>query len=219
MKRMKNRGQLIVISGPSGCGKGSVIEKLLESTDLNLWLSLSTTSRQIRDNDIPGKTYNFVTKEEFEKKIEEDYFLEYAEYSGNYYGTPKSTIEEKLENGIDVILEIEIQGALKIKEIRKDALFIFILPPSMRELKRRLEGRNTETKEKILKRFKTAYREINEVTKYNYVVINDEMEEASKKINSIIEAEKCRVDRIEETYLNSLEEEIHEILLEDNETI
>ena len=186
MKRMKNRGQLIVISGPSGCGKGSVIEKLLESTDLNLWLSLSTTSRQIRDNDIPGKTYNFVTKEEFEKKIEEDYFLEYAEYSGNYYGTPKSTIEEKLENGIDVILEIEIQGALKIKEIRKDALFIFILPPSMRELKRRLEGRNTETKEKILKRFKTAYREINEVTKYNYVVINDEMEEASKKINSII---------------------------------
>ena len=219
MKRMKNRGQLIVISGPSGCGKGSVIEKLLESTDLNLWLSLSTTSRQIRDNDIPGKTYNFVTKEELEKKIEEDYFLEYAEYSGNYYGTPKSTIEEKLENGIDVILEIEIQGALKIKEIRKDALFIFILPPSMRELKRRLEGRNTETKEKILKRFKTAYREINEVTKYNYVVINDEMEEASKKINSIIEAEKCRVDRIEETYLNSLEEEIHEILLEDNETI
>ncbi len=219
MKRMKNRGQLIVISGPSGCGKGSVIEKLLESTDLNLWLSLSTTSRQIRDNDIPGKTYNFVTKEEFEKKIEEDYFLEYAEDSGNYYGTPKSTIEEKLENGIDVILEIEIQGALKIKEIRKDALFIFILPPSMRELKRRLEGRNTETKEKILKRFKTAYREINEVTKYNYVVINDEMEEASKKINSIIEAEKCRVDRIEETYLNSLEEEIHEILLEDNETI
>ena len=219
MRRMKNRGQLIVISGPSGCGKGSVIEKLLENTNLNLWLSLSTTSRQIRDNDIPGKTYNFVTKEEFEKKIEEDYFLEYAEYSGNYYGTPKSTIEEKLENGIDVILEIEIQSALKIKEIRKDALFIFILPPSMRELKRRLEGRNTETKEKILKRFKTAYREINEVSKYNYVVINDEMEEASKKINSIIEAEKCRVDRIEETYLNSLEEEIHEILLEDNETI
>lgn len=219
MKRMKNRGQLIVISGPSGCGKGSVIGKVLESTNLNLWLSLSTTSRQIRDNDIPGKTYNFVTKEEFEKKIEEDYFLEYAEYSGNYYGTPKSTIEDKLENGIDVILEIEIQGALKIKEIRKDALFIFILPPSMRELKRRLEGRNTETKEKILKRFKTAYREINEVAKYNYVVINDEMEEASKKINSIIEAEKCRVDRIEETYLNSLEEEIHEILLEDNETI
>lgn len=219
MKRMKNRGQLIVISGPSGCGKGSVIGKVLESTNLNLWLSLSTTSRQIRDNDIPGKTYNFVTKEEFEKKIEEDYFLEYAEYSGNYYGTPKSTIEDKLENGIDVILEIEIQGALKIKEIRKDALFIFILPPSMRELKRRLEGRNTETKEKILKRFKAAYREINEVAKYNYVVINDEMEEASKKINSIIEAEKCRVDRIEETYLNSLEEEIHEILLEDNETI
>lgn len=219
MRRMKNRGQLIVISGPSGCGKGSVIEKLLENTSLNLWLSLSTTSRQIRNNDIPGKTYNFVTKEEFEQKIEEDYFLEYAEYSGNYYGTPKSTIEEKLENGIDVILEIEIQGALKIKEIRKDALFIFILPPSMRELKRRLEGRNTETKEKILKRFKTAYREINEVSKYNYVVINDEMEEASKKINSIIEAEKSRVDRIEETYLNSLEEEIHEILLEDNETI
>lgn len=219
MKKMKSRGQLIVISGPSGCGKGSVIDKVLKNTDLNLWLSLSMTSREIRDNDIPGETYNFVTKEEFEKKIEEDYFLEYAEYSGNYYGTPKSTIEEKLENGTDVILEIEIQGALKINEIRKDAIFIFILPPSMRELKRRLEGRNTETKEKILKRFKTAYREINEVSKYNYVVINDDIEEASKKINSILEAEKCRVDRIEETYLNSLEEEIHEILLEDNETL
>lgn len=219
MRRMKNRGQLIVISGPSGCGKGSVIERLLENKDLNIWLSLSTTSRQIRDNDIPEKTYHFVTKEEFEKKISENYFLEYAEYSGNYYGTPKDTIDEKLENGIDVILEIEIQGALKIKEIRNDALFIFILPPSMRELKRRLEGRNTDTKEKILKRFKTAYREINEVSRYNYVVINDEIDDAVAKINSIIKAEKCRVDRIEENYLNSLEEEIHEILLEDNETV
>ena len=147
------------------------------------------------------------------------FYLEYAEYADNYYGTPADVIQDKLNHGIDVILVIEIQGALKIKEMLEETVFIFILPPSMKELKRRLEGRNTETKDKLLKRFQTAYKELNEVTKYNYVVINDEVDVAAAKVNAILASEKCRVDRIEEVYLNSLEEEIHEILREDKEFI
>lgn len=218
MKKMKSKGQLIVISGPSGAGKGSIVKEVLK-TNKNTWLSISCTSRKPRIGEEHGKEYYFLSKEEFKQKIQEENFLEYAEYADNYYGTPKDIIQEKLDQGIDVILEIEIQGALKIKELLEETIFIFILPPSMKELKRRLEGRKTENKEKILKRFQTAYKELNEVTKYNYVVINDDITTAAKKINSILESEKCRVDRIEETYLNSLEEEIHEILREDKEFI
>lgn len=218
MKRMKNKGQLIVISGPSGCGKDTIVKEVLKNNS-KAWLSVSCTSRSPRPKEENSKDYFFLSKEEFEQKIQENNFLEYAKYADNYYGTPKDIIKEKLDNGIDVILVIEIQGALKIKEILKETLFIFILPPTMRELKRRLEGRNTETKDKITKRFKTAYKELNEVTKYNYVVINDEVNDAAEKVNAILLSEKCRVDRIEETYLNSLEEEIHEILLEDKEFI
>ena len=134
--------------------------------------------------------------------------------NNNYYGTPKSEIEKKLNEGIDVILVIEIQGALQIKEKIKEALFIFIMPPSMEELKNRLILRNTDEMNKIINRFKIAYKEINEVTKYNYVVVNDNLNEAVEKVNSILLAEKCRVDRIEELYLNSDEEKIHELLVE-----
>lgn len=151
------------------------------------------------------------------KNIKEGNFLEYASYNGNYYGTPKNKIEEYLNKGIDVILIIEIQGALQIKELIKDALFIFIMPPSMEELKKRLENRKTESQEKILARFKTAYQEINEVTKYNYVVVNDDLENAVNKVESILISEKCRVDRIEEVFLNNSEELLHETLL-DNKT-
>ena len=185
----------------------------------NRWLSVSTTSRAPRSNDIPGKTYNFVTREEFEKKIEEGYFLEYTNYAGNYYGTPKEFIGEKLNSGIDVILEIEIEGANNIKKLIPEALFIFIMPPSLKEMVRRLKKRGTETKEKILERFHTAYKEINEVTKYNYVVVNDKLDEAIEKVEAIIKAEKCRVDRIEEVYLNNEEEEIHELLMDDKDFI
>ena len=211
--KSKSRGNLIVVSGPSGAGKGTIISHLMKDYD-NMWLSVSMTSRAIRSNDIPGETYFFVSKEEFEERIKRNEFLEYAIYNDNYYGTPRDKINEKLNEGIDVILEIEIQGALKVKELVPDAIFIFILPPSMKELKRRLITRGTDSMEKILSRFKTAYKEINEVTKYNYVVISDEVENAVLKVKSILYAERCRVDRIEEVFLNNMEEEVHELLVE-----
>ena len=216
MIKRKNTGQLIIISAPSGAGKGSVISGLLERDKKNLWLSVSTTSRQPRTNDIPGVTYNFVSKEEFEKLIEEDYFLEYTNYVGNYYGTPKQAIKEKLDQGIDVILEIEIEGAMNIKKLVPEALFIFIMPPSLKTLVTRLKNRKTDSKDKIIERFHTAYKEINEVTKYNYVVVNDELDDAIDKVESILKAEKCRVDRIEEVYLDTKEEEIHELLMDED---
>lgn len=215
MNKLKTRGQLIIVSGPSGCGKDTIVREVLR-TNKDTWLSISCTSRSPRPGEIDGKDYYFLTKDEFIEKIDQGNFLEFAEYAGNYYGTPKDVIESKLDAGIDVILVIEIQGALKVKEKLPETIFIFILPPSMRELKRRLDGRNTETKEAMLKRFQTAYKEINTVNKYNYVVINEVVEDAAKKINAILLSEKSRVDRIEETFLNSLEEEIHEILVELN---
>lgn len=221
MIKSKKTGQVIVISSPSGGGKGTVIAELLKRNK-NLWLSVSTTSRPIRANDIPGTTYNFVSKEEFEKEIEEGYFLEYTNYVGNYYGTPKGPIKEKLDQGIDVILEIEIEGASNIKKLLPESIFIFIMPPSIKTLVKRLKKRNTDSNDKLLERFHKTYKEINEVTKYNYVVVNDILEDTVDKVEAIIKAEKCRVDRIEEVYLDTKEEEIHELLMEedyDNSTI
>lgn len=213
MIKSKQHGLLIVISAPSGAGKGTIINKMLEKNN-NLWLSVSETSRPMRANDIDGITYHFCTKEEFEEKIKDDYFLEYALYANNYYGTPKKYIQEHLSKGQDVILEIEIQGAMQIKKLIPEALFIFIMPPSLNELKKRLVGRGTDTKEKILERFKIAYQEMNNVTKYNYVVVNDEIDVAADKILSIIKAERCRVDRIEDVFLNTEEEYMHEMLVD-----
>lgn len=212
--KQKERGSLIVVSGPSGCGKGTVIQEFLKSHK-DAWLSVSCTSRDPRPGDVPNESYYFITREEFEEKIEKGEFLEYAEYNKNYYGTPKEHIEERLAKGIDVILEIEVQGALKVKELVPEAICIFIMPPSMKELKKRLVGRGTESKEKVLGRFKTAYQEINNVTRYNYVVTNDDVENAVAKMSAILLSEKCRVDRIEEVYLNNEEEEIHELLMDE----
>ena len=212
MIKQKATGQLIVISGPSGAGKGTVISKLLENNK-DLWLSISATSRKPRGKEKDGVEYYFLSEEDFEKKIDENYFLEYAKYQDNYYGTPKSTIVDKLKEGIDVVLEIEIQGAAKIKELIPEALFIFILPPTEKELLKRLISRNTEDSEKIIKRFERAYKEINEVTKYNYVVVNDKLDEAVEKVKAIIKAEKCRVDRIEDITLANQEEIIHEAII------
>ena len=212
MIKQKTTGELIVISGPSGAGKGTVISKLLEKNK-DLWLSISATSRKPRGKEKDGVEYYFLSEEDFEKKIDEDYFLEYAKYQDNYYGTPKSTIIDKLKEGIDVVLEIEIQGAAKIKELIPEALFIFILPPTEKELLKRLIGRNTEDNAKIIKRFERAYKEINEVTKYNYVVVNDKVDEAVEKVKAIIKAEKCRVDRIEDITLANQEEIVHEAII------
>jgi len=213
----RKRGNLVVISGPSGAGKGSIISKVVKDNP-QTWLSVSMTSRKIRGEEVNGREYYFITREEFEQKIKEGEFLEYTEYSGNYYGTPRGKINEHLQSGEDVILEIEIEGALNIKKLVKDALFIFIMPPNMKELKTRLKNRKTETEEKINRRFKRAYQEINEVTKYNYVVVNDELERAVAKVKAILLAERCRVDRIEEVYLGNEEELLHESLV-DNKKI
>lgn len=215
--KQKEKGMLVVVSGPSGAGKDSIINELLKRKEINAWISISMTSRLPRGNEENGKDYFFVTKEEFEDNIKKGNLLEYAIYNDNYYGTPKHKINEYLNKGIDVILIIEIQGALQIKDLIPDALFIFIMPPSMEELKERLIARGTDSSDKIISRFKIAYQEINEVTKYNYVVVNDILKNAVDKVASILLAEKCRVDRIEEVFLNNQEEVLHEGLI-DNKT-
>jgi len=196
----KKKGLLIVLSGPSGAGKGTICKALMKK-EKNLKLSISATTRQPRSGEIEGKNYFFKSEEEFEKMIENDSFLEWAKVYDHYYGTPKDFVLKNLEEGNDVVLEIDIQGALKIKEKFPEGVFIFILPPSMEELKNRIKKRGTETEEEIIKRFKSAYEELNYVSRYNYVVINDSVEEAVEKIKAIIIAEKCRVDRNKDLYL------------------
>ena len=210
--KTKKRGNLIVLSGPSGAGKGSICKEILKNNN-NIWLSVSCTSRNPRGSEKNTIDYYFLSNDEFEEKINNGEFLEYAKYNDNYYGTLKENIENKLNDGIDVILEIEVQGALQINDKIKDAIFIFIMPPSMQELKKRLTLRNTENEEKIIKRFKRAYKEINEISTYNYVVINDKLDEAVKKVESILSAEYCRVDRIIDIDLGNIEELIHEELV------
>lgn len=205
---MKNKGLLIVISGPSGAGKGTICKVLTGRNDF--WLSVSATTRQPRNGEAEGVNYFFLTKENFIQKIESDDFLEYAEVYGNYYGTPKSKVMEILDDGMDVILEIDIQGALRVKENYPEGVFIFILPPSMEELKNRIINRGSETPESLMLRFKSAYKEINYVSRYNYAVVNDTVDDAVIKIESIITAERCRVDRIKNKVLDSKEGLIHE---------
>ena len=214
MIKSKGTGELIIISGTTCAGKGTVIKELLKNNN-NIVLSTSYTSRPIRPGEVNGVDYYFITHDEFEKKIENDDFLEYAKVRyGEYFGTPKKEVIELLNSGKDVILEIDVQGALIIKEKFPNTLLIFILAPSMEEVKRRIINRKTETKEQIIERFKTAYREINEVNKYNYVVINDEVDRCVEKIKSIIIANKCRVDRIEDMSVENEEEFMHELLID-----
>ena len=214
MIKSKEQGLLIVVSGPSGCGK-STLDQLLIERRKNIVMSISDITRKPRGKEVNGVDYNFITPEEFKENIKNDKYLEYAMvYTDKYYGTPISFVEDKLNQGIDVILEIDIEGARKVNEKRKDAVFIFIMPPSMKVLKERLITRKTENLDSVIERFKTAYKEINEVSKYNYVVVNDDLEEAYSKIDAIITCEKCRVDRIEEMDVGNEEEIIHEILMD-----
>lgn len=208
---MHTKGLLIVISGPSGAGKGTICKALIEKNK-EIFISVSATTRNPRLGEVDGVNYHFLSREEFIKRIEKSDFLEYAEVYGNYYGTPKSKVQDMLDRGIDVILEIDIQGALKVKENFDEGVFIFILPPSMEELKQRIIKRGSETPESLMTRFKSAYQEINYVSKYNYAVVNDELDVAVKKIEGVIAAEKCRVDRIKDTILDSKEGFIHEQL-------
>ena len=205
----KNKGVLIVISGPSGAGKGTICKALLEKHK-DIHLSVSATTRDPRQGEVHGVNYYFLNKDEFLKKVEEDDFLEWAEVYGNCYGTPKSNVQELLDSGKDVILEIDIQGALKVKENTEEGVFIFILPPSMEELKQRIINRGSETPESLMRRFNSAYQEINYISKYNYAVVNDTVENAVNKIENILTAEKCRVDRIQGTILNLEEGISHE---------
>jgi guanylate kinase len=191
---MIKKGLLIVISGPSGAGKGTICKSLVQKN--NVWLSVSATTRTPREGEEHGKNYFFISREQFIEKIDGLDFLEHAEVYGNYYGTPRSSVIEMIDSGKDVILEIDIQGALRVKETYKEGVFIFILPPSMKELENRIVGRGSETQESLMTRLKAAYDEINYISRYNYAVINKTVDETVNKIESIIIAEKCRVDRI-----------------------
>ena len=193
------KGQLLVVSGPSGAGKGTICKALIEKNPI--WISTSCTTRKPRAGEVEGVNYFFIEREEFLKRIDNDEFLEYAEVYGNFYGTPRSEVLRLLEEGKDVILEIDIQGALKIKSSYPEGVFIFIMPPSMEELRNRITNRGSETPESLKTRLEAAYHEISFASKYDYAVVNDEVDKAVKKIESIIIAEKCRVFKIKDELL------------------
>lgn len=188
-----SKGLLIVVSAPSGCGKGTILAEVLKND--NFYYSVSATTRAPRDGETDGVNYHFLTKEKFEELIAAQGVLEYAQYCGNYYGTPKKAVFDKLEEGKDVILEIEVQGAMKIKEKCPEAVFIFILPPSLSTLSHRLEKRGTETEEVIAKRVAEAVGEIEKAYKYDYVIVNDDLDEAVADFMMAVKAEKMTVKR------------------------
>lgn len=200
----KQRGLLIVLSGPSGVGKGTVRKELFSQPDTNYEYSISMTTRNPREGEEDGVDYFFRTREEFEALIEQGGLLEHAEFVGNYYGTPLAYVHETLEAGRDVFLEIEVQGAAQIREKAPDALFIFLAPPSITELEQRLVGRGTETEDVIARRIATAREEVEMMSLYDYVVENDQVQNACDKINAIIVAEHCRRERVEKRYLSML---------------
>lgn len=204
--KLDKRGLLIVISGPSGVGKGTVRKALFEKKGHDLVYSVSMTTRAPREGEIEGKDYYFVTKEVFEERIKQGKFLEYTKFVGNYYGTPLDKVEEQLDSGKEVVLEIEVEGAKQVRKKMKDAIFIFIAPPTMADLKARLKSRGTESEEIINERYEKACREIGLAYLYNYIVVNDTVENAADKIMAIIRSEHARTIRSISGYKKLLEE-------------
>ncbi|MBA4538089.1 guanylate kinase [Bacillus aquiflavi] len=204
---MQEKGLLIVLSGPSGVGKGTVRKEIFSQPDVAFEYSISMTTRKPREGEVDGVDYFFKEREEFEKLIAEDKLLEYAEYVGNYYGTPIEYVQQTIATGKDIFLEIEVQGAKQVREKFPDGLFIFLAPPSLSELKNRIVNRGTETEELIANRMKTAKEEIEMMELYDYVVENDEVKLACSRIKAIITAEHCRRDRVAERYKKMLEVE------------
>ncbi len=203
---MKTRGILIVVSGFAGSGKGTLMKEIMEQYD-NYALSISATTRQPRGAEVDGKEYFFKTVEEFEKMIAQGELIEYANYVGNYYGTPKAYVEEKLASGKDVILEIEIQGALKVKKQFPETLLLFVTPPNATILKERLVGRGTESMEVVEQRMKRAAEEAEGISSYDYILINDDLQTCVAQMHHIIQGEHYKTSRNVE-FINQIEKEL-----------
>ncbi len=193
------RGLLIVVSGASGTGKGTVCKKLLSELP-NVHYSISATTRKPRQGEVDGREYYFISEDDFKQWIADGKFLEYAEVYGNFYGTPLTKIEERLNRGEDVLLEIDVQGALNVKRKCPDGVYIFLLPPSLNELKRRIEGRGSETPDSLKRRLQAAVAEIQIGREYDYAVVNDTVDNAAARIEAILVAERCRVARNEDKF-------------------
>lgn len=204
---MEKKGLLIVLSGPSGVGKGTVRKALFSQGETNFVYSISMTTREPRPGEKDGVDYFFKTKAEFEQLIAADKLLEYAKYVGNYYGTPVDYVNEMLNQGKDVFLEIEVQGAAQVRKKFPDGLFIFLVPPSLTELQNRIEGRGTESENLISNRLQMAREELEMMNLYDYVVENDHVDLACERINAIVIAEHCRRTRVEKIYKKILEVE------------
>ena len=201
-----NKGVLVLFSGPSGVGKGTIRKALFKRKGHNLDFSVSMTTRQAREGEVEGVDYYFVTNEVFEQNLKNNNLLEYAKFVNNYYGTPKNKVLEKLEEGKEVVLEIEVQGALQVKAKMPDAVFIFIAPPSWKALESRLINRGTETSDIIMQRLQKARSELNLASAYDYIVVNDEVENAVDRIMAIIRAEHAKCRRALERYYQLMEE-------------
>ncbi|GMN98595.1 guanylate kinase [Parageobacillus thermoglucosidasius] len=193
-----------MLSGPSGVGKGTVRKALFSQPDINLHYSVSVTTRKPREGEVDGVDYFFKTREEFEQMIRENKLLEWAEYVGNYYGTPIDYVEKTLQEGKDVFLEIEVQGAMQVRKVFPEGLFIFLAPPSLSELEKRIISRGTESAEHIQNRLKAAKEELEMMDAYDYVVENDKVELACERIKAIVMAEHCRRERVAKRYKRML---------------